>query len=79
MADLTKYVKIKPCIIGEGDCDANSDGFTVWFVVGVQQFCVTPLACETRDEAEWMRDRLIQAIDKLITEQATTPETGAQQ
>ena len=55
-----EYSSIQPCVV-EGSPDAH----TVWLKVGVQSFCITPLACDTKEEAEWMRRMLDKAIETM--------------
>ena len=56
-----KYTFIQPCVV-EGSPDAH----TVWLKVGVQSFCVTHLACDTKDEAKWMQKMLVKALARII-------------
>ena len=63
MTDLARkmcrdYTEVRPCCV-----DGAPDAHTVWLVVGGQQFCVTPIACDTLDEAQWMRGMLAKALD----------------
>lgn len=57
------YTLIKPCCV-----DKTPDAHTVWLKVGSQSFCVTPLACDTKQEAEWFRERLATALSTMMQE-----------
>lgn len=63
-----RYTLCKPCCV-----DGEPDAHTVWLKVGVQSFCVTPFACETKGEAEWMRDMLANALATVLAESASKP------
>ena len=54
------FTFLKPCIV-ENEPDAH----TVWLKVGSQEFCVSSIACETKEEAEWMQTMLAKAIVAL--------------
>lgn len=56
-----QYTLCKSCCV-----DGEPNAHTVWLKVGVQSFCVTPLPCETKDEAEWMRDMLAKALAAVV-------------
>jgi hypothetical protein len=56
-----KYTFIQPCVV-EDEWDAH----TVWLKVDGQSFCVTPLACDTKEEAEWMQKMLVKALARII-------------
>jgi hypothetical protein len=58
---MERYTEIVPGIADAGQ------GYRVRLVVGVQSFTITPES-ETRDEAEWMRDMLCIALDKIRTD-----------
>lgn len=58
-----QYTLCRPCCV-----DGEPDAHTVWLKVGVQSFCVTSFACETKDEAEWTRDMLAKALEKVVAE-----------
>lgn len=60
-----QYTLCKPCCV-----DGEPDAHTVWLKVGGQSFCVTSFACDTKDEAEWMRDMLAKALAKVVAESA---------
>lgn len=60
-----QYTLCKPCCV-----DGEPDAHTVWLKVGVQSFCVTSFACETKDEAEWTRDMLAKALATVVAESA---------
>jgi hypothetical protein len=61
---LEKYTDIRPCVV-QGDPDAH----TVWLKVTNQEFCITVYAAETKEEAEWMRDQLCVALEKLVQDE----------
>lgn len=61
MTSVEDFVEVKPCAV-QGDPDAH----TVRFVVGTQQFSLTPFACETREEAEWTKRMFCIALRKMI-------------
>lgn len=65
MSDLQQKARdctfIQPCVV-EGEPDAH----TVWLKVGVQSFCLGPLACETKEHAEWTQSMLVKALLKLM-------------
>ncbi len=58
---MAKYVEIRPVVI-QGQPDAHH----VFLKVTNQSFCVSHYGCETKDEAEWMRDQLCVALAKII-------------
>ncbi len=58
---MERYVAIEPVVV-EGEPDARN----VFLQIGNQRFCIGPFACETLEEAEWMRDMLCVALDKLV-------------
>ena len=57
--------RIKDCVIGDG-----KKGYTVWFKVGPQEFCVH--VADTKKEALWMQGRLAEAIYRLVTSSVTS-------
>ena len=63
-----KYTFIKPCCVQD-----TPDAHTVWLKVGPQSFCVTSLACDTKQEAEWFQERLAGALFLMVKELAMTP------
>lgn len=69
---MERFVEVRPVVIEEWP-----DAHNVFLKVGVQQFCVSPHGCETRDEAEWMRDMLCIALDAVVS--ATRPSVAAEQ
>jgi len=58
MADLNKYANIR----------GSNAGYDVHLDIGHQHFCVTPVPYATREEAEWMRKRLVKALEKMMAE-----------
>lgn len=64
--NLTEHIRenfthVKPCCV-EGAPDAH----TAWLKVGPQSFCVTHMACDTKDEAEWYRTQLATALGNMV-------------
>src|SRR4051794_22931682 len=59
-ADMVRYVEIAP-VVQDGFPDAHH----VFLHVTNQRFCVTPYACETKEDAEWTRDMLCVALAKI--------------
>ena len=60
---MEKYVTVQPVVV-EGSPDAHN----VFLQVTNQRFCVTPYACDTREEAEWVRDQLCVALNKIVAD-----------
>ena len=60
---LERFVDIKP-VIQEDYPDAHH----VFLQVTNQRFCVTPYACETKEDAEWTKDMLLTALEKVVRE-----------
>jgi hypothetical protein len=63
--EMEKYVEIRPVVM-KGYPDAHN----VFLKVTNQIFCVTPYACETKEEAEWTRDMLCVALAKIVSDTA---------
>jgi hypothetical protein len=64
MSDAMKrYTSIAPVIIEDWP-----DAHHVFFHATNQRFCVTPHGCETKEEAEWMREQLCVALGKVVTD-----------
>jgi hypothetical protein len=57
--------------ITEGTDEDDRPCFNVWLVVDHQSFCVTPIANETRKEAEWTCQQLAIALHRLVKEMKT--------
>ena len=66
--EALEFTFLKPCIV-ENEPDAH----TVWLKVGPQEFCVSSIACETKEEAEWMRLMLAKAIVALWQHRSAPP------
>lgn len=66
--EMEKYIEIQPVVM-QGYPDAHN----VFLKVTNQRFCVTPYACETRENAEWTRDMLCVALAKIAAD-ARSPE-----
>jgi hypothetical protein len=60
---MEKYTEIKPCVV-EGTPDAHN----VFLKVTNQTFCVSAYACDTKEDAEWMRDQLCVALEKIVAD-----------
>lgn len=58
---LEKFVTIQPTV-QEGFPDAHN----VFLQVTNQRFCVTLYACETKADAEWTKDMLCTALEKIV-------------
>jgi hypothetical protein len=58
---LEKYVTIAPVVV-EGEPDAHN----VFIQVTNQRFCLGPYARETRADAEWTKDMLCTALEKIV-------------
>jgi hypothetical protein len=77
--EMEKYVEIRPVVM-EGSPDAHN----VFLKVTNQSFCVTPYGCETKEDAEWSRDMLCVALEKIVADagagdnvsEPPTPESG---
>lgn len=57
---MERYVTVSPVVM-EGHPDAHH----VFLQVTNQRFCVSPHGCETKEEAEWIRDMLCIALAKV--------------
>lgn len=60
---VEKFIDIKPVVM-EGFPDAHN----VFLQVTNQRFCVTPYGCDTKEDAEWMRDMLAVALERIVIE-----------
>lgn len=60
---LKQYTDIKPVVM-----DGAPDAHNVFLQVTNQRFCITPYACETNEEAEWIRDQLLVALERIVRE-----------
>jgi hypothetical protein len=68
-----EHTEVRACVVEDWP-----NAQTVWIRVGVQQFCVTPHACETPEEADWMRKMLSRAMMELVRRMTPYVElTGA--
>lgn len=61
---IMKYTEILPVVM-EGSPDAHN----VFLKVTNQRFCVTQYGCDTKEEAEWTRDMLCVALEKIVTDE----------
>lgn len=58
---LLRFTEVRPCVVA-----GWPDAHTAWLVVDGQQFCITPIAAETKEDAEWFCERLATALGKII-------------
>lgn len=58
---IEKCIEIKPTVV-----DDEPDAHNVFLQITNQRFCVTRYACETKDDAEWFKDQLCVALEKLV-------------
>lgn len=58
---LLKFITIMPCVVED-----SPDAHNVFLQVTNQRFCVTPYACDTKEDAEWTRDMLVTALWKIV-------------
>lgn len=70
--EMEKYVTISPVVM-----DGHPDAHNVFLQVGNQRFTVSQYGCETKDEAEWMRDMLCVALAKVVAD-ANAASSGAE-
>ena len=63
---LKNYTRSQPCAMQD-----FPDARTVWLDVGSQHFCITPDGVEDKDQAEFLRRMLAEALVTLINEQKT--------
>lgn len=47
-------------------CKGYPGAHTVWLRVGPQEFCVTPIPCDTLEETKHFRDLLANALTNLV-------------
>ena len=67
--EMEKYVEIRPVVM-EGSPDAHN----VFLKVTNQSFCVSHYRCETKEDAEWMRDMLCVALAKIVADARTAAQ-----
>lgn len=60
-AAMQKYTLIQPVVME--DCP---DAHHVFLQVTNQRFCVSHHGCDTKEEAEWLRDQLCVALAKIV-------------
>jgi hypothetical protein len=65
---LEKYTLIAPVVVGD-----EPDAHNVFLVATNQRFCITTHA-RTKQEAEWFRDELCVALQKIVDDQTSTPQ-----
>jgi hypothetical protein len=63
---IKRYTDVQPVVM-EGFPDAHN----VFLQVTNQRFCVTPHGCESKEGAEWMRDMLCIALEKIVMDEMT--------
>ncbi len=68
---MQKYTSIQPVVM-EGFPDAHN----VFLHSGNQRFCVTKYGCDTKADAEWMRDMLCIALEKIVYENRAVEEAA---
>jgi hypothetical protein len=61
---INNNTAIRPCVV-DGDED---DNYTVWLIIGVQEFCVTAYAGNL-EESKWTQDLLARALIRLIEQE----------
>lgn len=71
---IEKYTNIQPVVM-EGCPDAHH----VFLQVTNQRFCVSPYGCETKEDAEMVRDMLCVALEKIVRDVAGDGETSDQE
>ena len=64
MSDMTQYAVIQGTL---------TDGYHVYLCVGAQEFRVTPVPYEERSEAQWMREQLEVALERIVKERRDDP------
>ncbi len=69
---MERYVTIAPVVM-EGFPDAHN----VFLQVTNQRFCVSPYGCDTKDDAEWLRDMLCIALAKVAADAVAAVSTPA--
>lgn len=60
---ILKYIEIKPVTV-----DGEPDAHHVFLQITNQRFAIGVYACETKGDAEWMRDQLAVALEKLVND-----------
>lgn len=60
-----QFTDVRHCVMED-----QPDAHNVFLIVDNQQFCVTPLALDTKDEAEWMREMLCKALARIVHQAA---------
>jgi len=66
MTDATamqKYTLIQPVVM-----DDFTDAHHVFLQVTNQRFRISPHGCDTKEDAEWLRDQLCIALAKIVEE-----------
>ncbi len=65
---MERYVEIKPVVM-RGWPDAHN----VFLKATNQSFCVSPYGCESKEDAEWVRDMLCVALAKIVADNSLPP------
>ena len=60
---IKKFTYICPVVM-----DGFPDAHHVFLQVDHQRFCVSPHGCDTKEDAEWTRDMLCIALERMIAE-----------
>jgi hypothetical protein len=58
---MQKYTSIQPVVM-----DGFPDAHHVFLQATNQRFCVSPHGCNTKQDAEWLRDQLCVALAKIV-------------
>ena len=64
MEKFKAYTLILPVVV-----EGSPDAYNVFLQSTNQRFCVTPYACDTREDAEWMQEQLCMALEKIVNDQ----------
>ncbi len=68
---MQKYTSIQPVVM-EGFPDAHN----VFLHSTNQRFCVTMHGCDTKEDAEWIRNMLCIALQKIVDENRAVEEAA---
>lgn len=71
MSELRQYTKSIPHVVGGGPTV-----YTLHLQVGPQEFQVCPHSCPTRGEAEWAREILEAALERIVSERRNAPTSA---
>jgi len=70
--EMERYVTIQPVVM-EGFPDAHN----VYLTATNQRFHIGGFGCETKEDAEWMRDMLCIALAKIVADFSTPQESAS--